>query len=258
MKIVDFFTVTLDDTELRYVYVKGIPYFLYNDIKDFIGITYEKITYLNSKLGSEGCIKTCVPIKSGGVVVSVVSPQWIFRVINWRKKFDMKHAIMLKDYYQNTYGVLCDITNSPIKTCVVCGKTIPDSRMRGNVKCCSPECKRKYSREYQRKYQHLLWFSKKEDKSTTKTCLWCGKEFDAINDTQRFCSRSCCNKASWQRTKERKALLKNGGFYNPKYVYSSNSAEHIEWDDEHVDAYLRRLHAWEWGLVKDDLKTWID
>lgn len=258
MKVVDFFTVTLDDTELRYVLVKGIPYFLYVDIKDFIGVSYESISYLKNKLGSDGCIKTCIPTNSVGVNVTVMSPEWLFKLINWLKKYNEKHAHILKDFYQNTYGVICEITNPPVKICVICGKVIPPERTRNNAKCCSSECKRIYSREYQKVYQHNLWFDKKKISYTEKTCPICGNKFTTTNNNQRYCSTKCSNKATWLRIKERKQMLKTG-FYNPKAVYSiGDLAEQIEWDDEHIDAYLRRLHAWEWGLVKDDLKTWIN
>lgn len=47
-------------------------------------------------------------------------------------------------------------------------------------------------------------------------CIVCGKEFEAIKSTKKYCSRSCENKMAIQRRKERQLAFQQGINYDEK------------------------------------------
>lgn len=74
--------------------------------------------------------------------------------------------------------------------CVICGKHFQPKRSRRS-KICSAECLSSLGKMSAEK----RWCGRK----TTKTCAYCGKEFNFTRARQTTCSLSCGNKLAWDR-----------------------------------------------------------
>ena len=254
-----FLKEQFDGVPLRYVLIKGIPWFAYPDAISFIGSKYTLLTITLQKLGINKdtvCISVNSPnLKASGL--NVIEPTALFKIINVVKHLDKKRVQMLIDYYQKNYGVVLTLEKK-IGHCRNCNKLLSDEDIRIGKLYCSKECKLAWEKQAAKEYRQALYLLKIADRPAYKICPNCGKQFDYHSIQQVYCSKKCKSIAQQSRSAERKSHA-HEPFYNPRAVYSNadlDSCNLTADESEEVNNYLRRLHAWEWGLVYDDLKTW--
>lgn len=67
-------------------------------------------------------------------------------------------------------------------------------------------------------------------------CVVCNKEFEAIKSTKKYCCRTCQNKATWMRKKEKQQLLEQG--LNPNLKKCLICEEEFEPKDKNANQRL--------------------
>lgn len=258
MLVDTFLYEQFDGESLRYVLVKGIPWFAYRDVKNYLQNEYASLVYILKKLniGKNDGFVTVHDAHSRNAGMDCVEPKLLFQIINKMRKFNRKRVQLLIDYYQNTYGVVLAL-DERTGNCRECNKPLSDEDLRLGKLYCSEECKRTWELRRQREYQHSLWLLKVADRPAYNVCPTCGKEFEYKNVKQIYCSPECKHLAAANRATNRHKPVEP--FYHPQLLYAADELDECNLtadESEELDAYIRRLHAWEWGLVCDDLKTW--
>ena len=248
-----------DGESLRYVLVKGIPWFAYPDAISFIGSKYTLLTITLKKLGINKdtvCISVNSPnLKASGI--NVIEPTALFKIISQVKHLDKKRVQMLIDYYQKNYGVVLALEKK-VGHCRNCGKFLSEEDIRIGKLYCSKECKEAWNKQRAKEYRQALYLLKLADRPAFKICVHCGKQFDYHNIQQVYCSDECKYAALKERRIER-ISHSHEPFYNPRAVYTDADLDPCNFpleDVEYIDNYLHKLTAVEFGVLQNDLKTW--
>ena len=254
-----FLKEQFDGISLRYVLIKGIPWFVYPDAVSFIDSKYTPLTATLIKLGIDKdtvCISVKDPkLKASGV--NIIEPTTLFKIISQAKHFDKQKVQMLIDYYQKTYGVVLTLERK-VCYCRNCNKPLSDEDVRIGRKYCSQECRETWQKQAAKEYRQALYQLKIADRPAYKICPQCGTQFEYSDIQQVYCSKHCKYVAYKSRHLERLSHA-NEPFYNPRAVYSTAELDPYRFtvdELEEVDNYLRRLIAVEFGVLKNDLKTW--
>lgn len=75
------------------------------------------------------------------------------------------------------------------KKCLICGKTF--TTKYPDQKFCSADCRRINRNARVREYLKTSYLKRKAEKTETRNCLVCGKEFTTSNSNKKYCSDKC-------------------------------------------------------------------
>ena len=217
MQLKKYNIAVIDGEQVRYTVLNGQPCLHFRDVGRLINnqtTMMHHITRLH--LDRDGGYYLVYEYQNSQRKAYYVSVPVMFKIINNMTNYITVRAQFLKDFCEKTFKIKCELKESEVKHCRVCGKPIPIPE-RGYPRR-SMYCSDKCQKLYHRNQEHERWLAKQAERNMTAVCPNCGRTFEKHTPQQIFCCGVCGNLFRTSKRKERLSRPKSN-FYNPREVY---------------------------------------